>query len=94
MNDKPIGVGDLVVVVRHHDCDPSRGVGTIFTVEGIERAVNWHCMCRFILCDGTLLARGLRKGKVGFHPILWLKRIPPLSELDGERTQEDMKESA
>lgn len=30
----------------------------------------------------------------GGAPLQWLKRIPPLSELEGERTQEDIREPA
>ena len=94
MNDKPISVGDLVYVFRHHDCQPLRGYGTIFMVESIEPGRNWSCHCGFKIDDGRPLAFGHIPRGHGFHPLAWCKRIPPLSELEGERTEENIMEPA
>jgi hypothetical protein len=93
--DKPISVGDLVMVLRSCDCKPERGYGTIFTVEAIEAAYRFECIrCDRIIRDGRPLAFGRISKGPGYHPVAWLRRIPPLEELEGEKTQEKIKEPA
>ena len=88
-----IKVGDLVQIVRLRDtCScPSTHIGTMFTVSQIL-----HHSMRCIKC-------GIVWGPVwqaldasdGLWCELWrLKRIPPLEELEGERTEESLKEPA
>ena len=101
---EPIKVGDLVAVVkpgRARCCDG--GLGAIFTVTSIGKPLRsnggtgWSCsFCgrsgNFTAPDTDAVAEGL-EGVTGI-PVRRLKRIPPLSELEGERTQEDISEPA
>lgn len=92
---KPIQVGDLVRVIRAHDCKPTRGYGVIFTVERIAPARRFECIhCLGTIKDGRPLAYGIISRGPGWHPLEWLRRIPPLDELEGERTEEDLREPA
>jgi hypothetical protein len=93
--NKPISAGDLVYVVRACDCNRERGVGRMFVVAKIEGAYNWHCKyCATIFTDGRLLAYGDAWFGDGYHPVAWLRRIPPLEELEGQRTEEKIHEPA
>jgi len=89
MSERPIQVGDLVQVVRWPCC--GRYLGNIFKVEEISSSDSALCFeC------------GARSGPSGFYaapekynrgaPVSWLKRIPPLEELEGQRTEEGIKE--
>lgn len=95
---RPIQVGDFVVVVKPTKCScPQNGLGRIFKVSAINPGSSdwWFCPT----CGGKfkkLVGEGPsavdEDGKQrGLHR---LKRIPPLEELEGQRTQEDMKEPA
>jgi hypothetical protein len=87
----PIRPGDLVCVVRWPCC--AKWLGFHFQVQRVEQA---QCFKRFT-CD-TCHARhpiepvattGAPKGQLCNVPLSWLKRIPPLSELeDVKRTEE------
>jgi len=109
MSDRPIAVGDLVVVVRGHSCVLELIGGWVYRVESIERQIGggWFCnRCgtRDIAPEAMYGATGHRKPagvnllKAGRGPaaipLQWLKRIPPLDELEGERTEEKTKEPA
>lgn len=92
--DRPIQVGDLVQVVRGHECD----LGDIFILKEIFfQHDGWHCPH----CgadgddDGCDIGIKSRKGNIweGVN-MKFLKRIPPLSELESERTQENLREPA
>ena len=90
--NKPISVGDLVQIVRT-DCEESarKVVGLVYTVGGIGtegRHCNW-CKQEYPASAIALFA-GTKRGA----PLPWLKRIPPLEELEGEKTQEDIREPA
>lgn len=82
-----IKVGDLVVVVKPGRCCRN-SLGRIFTVADIER--NWtYCSgCKKRLSDSELVARSDWPGT--WHPVDSLKRIPPLSELEGEKREEEI----
>lgn len=83
-----IEVGDLVMLVRQH-CT-NKASGEIAKVTHFER-----CALRCSHC-GTPLGSDevvFTDGRIR-APRAWLKRIPPLSELEGERTQEDIREPA
>lgn len=88
----PIKVGDLVRVIRAHDCDPYRGYGTIFTVAKIAPARNLWCnTCGAVYAsDGRPLAYGTIADGAGWHPVEWLRRIPPLHELEDERPEDEV----
>lgn len=87
MSDKPISVGDLVVVVKPTLCCGQLGksFGAVFRVSHIrERTYSRcaHCGSSAI----TLLADGWRAAISLYR----LKRIPPLSELEGEKRDEEI----
>lgn len=85
-----IAVGDLVVVVRSH-CEgfASEAAGVTFIVEemyNLPRPMCTHCGVRLSDCK----AAGT-KGEGGWQiPLQFLKRIPPLSELEGEKRGEEI----
>lgn len=84
--DKPISVGDLVVVSRpvaHCGC-PDR-LGLIFRVSEIRPALQFgFCSTcnKNVISNGILIAIGARPTSVALYR---LKRIPPLDELEGEK---------
>jgi hypothetical protein len=84
----PIKVGDLVVVVRPTlCCNDARGIGKIFTVIGPARSESQQCSnCRrvFKTTDEVTINNGFGIEKRR------LKRIPPLSELEGEKREEEI----
>ena len=86
---EPISVGDLVVVVKPTLCcgNPSR-LGRTFVVKKIEFGPNRCHWCHTAIEDSDAF-----DGELWWTPRR-LKRIPPLSELEGQPTQEDMKEPA
>ena len=88
MSDKPISVGDLVMIVKAKPCWHGR-VGLVFRVEDIDRScgINWCSECRATwgpypqaLFDGGSKGATLNR----------LKRIPPPEELGivDEKTEE------
>ena len=98
MSDKPIQVGDLAMIVRPTRCScHQQALGRIIKVVAIEGGVSqlWRCS----VC-GMSYKKLPGEGQYaidedGKHRGLYrLKRIPPLSELEGQRTKEDMKEPA
>ena len=86
---EPIKVGDLVVVVRGHKCD----VGAVYRVSSIQKNVHgWVCgVCGFRKLFHSAWAD---RGDCYGAPLPWLKRIPPLEELEGEKRDEQIKEPA
>ena len=97
-NQRPIAVGDLVRIVRNHGClGPDRGMGVIFTVERMEIAHSFHCRgCQQIITEmrGKTLLYGRIAAGDGYYPLAWVKKIPPLEELEGANTDEPIKEPA
>lgn len=89
---EPIKVGDLVMIVCQ--CCSDDYLGQIFTVQ--ELAQGSECddcgaqddrpSAILELENAEYLAWGL--------PMSWLKRIPPLSELEGEKRDEKLTEPA
>lgn len=82
--DKPINVGDLVVVVKPRpQCGCADRLGEIFRVTEIETG-EWgaKCLTCFKVEDTTAYFSVAYGGSnsVGIHR---LKRIPPLDELEG-----------
>ena len=88
MSDRPIQVGDLVVIMQAC-CDHKRVVGTLGRVTELATATTVCGKCRqpyngrhawFENCN-----------HYGF-PAKWLKRIPPMGELEGQRTEESLRD--
>lgn len=88
---RQIRVGDWVRVVRNCDCHPEDGYGVIFCVEGIVAATGWNCGGPHWFFNGEPLAYGRTWKGDGHHPIAWLRRIPPLSDLETVRTHEEVE---
>jgi hypothetical protein len=97
---EPIKAGDLVVIYRPttHGCNG--GIGAFFKVAQIRPRrsdlikcswCGWHGDRRAV-GDGNLVADGMPGARgIGTYR---LKRIPPLSELEGEKHEEDLREPA
>jgi len=83
MTDR-IEVGDLVIIVRGHECQSAHWRGLIFTVTNIVRPERgeWYCpRCgTYSLYHSENAATGLAQDS--YIPLSWLKRIPPLSKLE------------
>jgi len=85
---EPIGVGDLVMVVRGHSCVMERLGGVPYRVKHIapQRNGGWHCSrCgTWDIAPEELVGAGFEGVHVAGNgiPLGWLKKIPPLSELD------------
>ena len=90
MSDRPIQVGDLVMVVKAIPCCGTIGqwMGKIFTV--VAFAPTWTCA----KCKKTTFATAAMIDSHWRQPLVRLKRIPPLEELEGQRTEEKLKEPA
>lgn len=89
----PIAVGDLVVVVRWPCCKGD--IGHTFVVAGLEtRPDVAHCGYCGATGGHTGMHAKARRGDGGLYPLEFLKRIPPLGELEGEDTKEDLREPA
>lgn len=88
MSDRPIQVGDLVQVVRSH-CPgfEAEAGGVVFTVVRLRPVPRPMCTrCGSFLTSGTVVAEG---GKDWRIPLQFLKRIPPIGDLEG--TSEDAR---
>ena len=94
MSDKPIQVGDLVVMVRGHECGMKIASGIPFVVTALLRPIGggWHCdHCNTDSAGpNEVAAEGFSKKGRGL-PLSWLKRIPPLDELEFEQRKEEIE---
>lgn len=90
--DKPISVGDLVMVVKPRlQCGCFSTVGRIFQVIAL---VNRPTFCRECgKVDGTFYDMAIDHIGDGC-PLFRLKRIPPLDEFEGEKRDEKLTEPA
>ena len=92
--NEPIKVGDLVMVVRGHECVMQIAGGVPFTVTALLSPTGggWHCpVCNKRNAGPNVVgAEGFRASKGRGLPLHWLKRIPPLSELEGEQRKEEI----
>ena len=85
-----IKVGDLVVVVKPRGCGCTINLGRVFRVLNFG-IWNARCSaCRHIL-PKIFMAEA--DEIYAFEPYR-LKRIPPLEELEGKRTEEKLREPA
>ena len=80
---EPIKAGDLVIQI--HACCPIY-LGRIFVVGKVDRM--------FFRCNGCSQADKNRlivfTAHIAGAPVEWVKRIPPLSELEGEKRVEEI----
>lgn len=90
--DRPIAVGDLVVIVRPRECGCTTAIGRVFRVSGLITDFH-HCKnCGHKTWPRKyLLATGFEDHGYSLNR---LKRIPPLDELESAKTDEPMKEPA
>lgn len=87
---KPIAVGDLVQIVKPSPCcNSSTAVGHTFVVNRIDSSPS---MCKH--CGENIFGASAVKPNGYWTLLSRLKRIPPLSELEGQRTEENLKEPA
>ena len=90
VSSQAISVGDLVQVVRSAPCcGPSKAIGWVFVVEEIIVSQHQCWGCGHISVPLPIANVGAQ----WFH-VSRQKRIPPLSELEGVKTEEDIREPA
>ena len=96
--DRPIAVGDLVVVVKPTMCCGNRTrLGHIFRVNYLGPSPTKHLRCVYCANRERVLVyvspfQSVPTGDG--YPLERLKRIPPLDELESTKTDEPMKEPA
>lgn len=81
---EPIKVGDLVMVLRTH-CR-SREEGAVMTVTNLafpKTGTCWGCGKELIACAAEL-------DGAGWNPLQWLRRIPPLDELERDQIVKEL----
>ena len=81
-------VGDLAYVQKGHCAlDEAAIYGIIGTVEKIDSLSPWeHFRCPH--CQEAWKYSGtITKFRDGWHPTAWLKRIPPLNELEEKKEE-------
>jgi len=98
MSDKPISVGDLVQVVRWGKCRCNGRLGLIFRVSSMGE---WdaggfcsNCKTQSVIPPGVKFTYARAEGMAAYAPVHWLRRIPPLDDLEGEKRDEKLKEPA
>lgn len=86
----PIKAGDLVMVVKCH-CELTAGaLGTVFVVTKVK-TVRVHCHCGAVLVDTPAAYNGqMNYGLPAAEPLHYLKRIPPIEELDDVKQDEEL----
>jgi hypothetical protein len=93
---EPISVGDLVVAVGVCCAQRDFALGRVGRVVSAGETIYCNDCCGYKGVAGSGFyvpdARSCKEG--GYFEAAWLKRIPPLSELEGQPTQEDIKEPA
>ncbi len=87
MSDRPIRVGDLVVQIKTC-CEPDEFVGIPFVVEKLV-----FCSAPCSECGDSYSGLHVYEQEdedwfEAWIPIHWLKRIPPLSELESEKSED------
>ena len=88
---EPIKVGDLVVQV--YDCCPTRPLGKLGIPGIVARIVQdvsscGHCRGRYGYQGPLVMLAG--EPEYWKTPLHWFKRIPPLSELDDVKQDEEI----
>jgi len=89
MNQENIQVGDLVIVVKPTPCCGYFGdVGKIFTVLDIEGPKGTYSECW--QCGKVVDECDAQEKDDYWHDLKTLKRIPPLSELESIKVNEEI----
>ena len=93
--EKPISVGDLVMVVRGHECVVNLKGGIPYRVKGFSMQKNGGWMCGECgskdLAVNDLVAAILWQVIPGNGiPLSWLKRIDPDALTDDVQTKEEL----
>lgn len=89
MSEKPIAVGDLVQVVRGCGCYG----GIPFKVGKIDGPWKFYCAICKQKTTGMLAEKdGCVAGSLCVQPVSYLRRIPPLDELESVQTDEKVTE--
>jgi hypothetical protein len=87
---EPIRNGDLVQIVRPSPCcGGGDSIGHVFEAREVGGT---HVRCA--ACGRRTMGPSAGDASGYYFPLTRLKRIPPLSELEGEKTQEDIREPA
>lgn len=87
---EPIKVGDLVMVIKPKPCCGNGRPGYIFTILEFRMAdANSVCCHCDVPVTGIHATHAAMTGNLGVD-IRRLKRIPPLSELEGEKRKEEL----
>lgn len=86
-----IKAGDLIVVI-HQCCDYESQLGEIFIVGRLNGPIYLACpMCKWEgRTVGLVRVEGSSPG-CGGTPLEWVKRIPPLEELDDVKRDETIE---
>lgn len=97
--DKPISVGDLVVVVRYAKkfcgCGgKSNTIGRIFRVHDIRMSENRRCVDCNARKPDAIVAYPENDPNNLIYTLDRLKRIPPLGELESEKNDSKLTEPA
>jgi hypothetical protein len=94
LTDRAIAVGDLVQVVRRPRClCDAPSLGKIFTVVKLEECSNSYIGCNHEAFGENVAAISDSTPQLCIE-LCRLKRIPPLSELEGTKTDEPIEEMA
>ena len=92
VSDKPIGVGDLVMVVRQPCCCVD--IGKVFRVANVfTHKPGVRCSeCRTTVRESTVVENEvITAGGLNFAPLSWLKRIDPLPESEDVPSAEELE---
>jgi hypothetical protein len=84
-----IKAGDLVMLIRQPHCG-GKNLGWIFRVEGVETRARVECFH----CGHIASGRGAWIGPYQWGPLSWLKRIPPIEELERDELVKKLTEPA
>ena len=97
-SDRPIAVGDLVMVVRTCcDLPAQEGVrmGLPWTVQLIANLKVSRCpKCGFTDNGRYAASNEIKRNGWNCAPVEWLKRIDPPAQMESTKTDEPMKEVA
>lgn len=85
--EKPISVGDLVEVIRVAPCGCDLSLGNIFRVSTIRKSLS-DFSCAY--CAAKRPTATIVEREIGVIELNRLKRIPPLSELEGADSWEEL----
>ena len=87
---EPIKVGDVVMIVRWpHACQGGKYLGRVYTVHFLfDHSTCSRCNHTFWQTVGALDVEGPGVGAV---PLAWLKKIPPLDEIQRDRLTDEVR---